>query len=273
LTFLPTVPERQSRKKPAPPRRRRPPVFWWILTNTLAACFVALSWVGCLYLFNQPEIPRNYELLLKIGRIEPLKEVTALTAPNGSSADPQTLYRRYFNLDAAKVAALNKKLLRNYMANSRKTLLNTYITGEYRVLAVRPLVPGEFFAPGFMVRARAFVQTDEFRSPGPYPVVIDYLFPTTDLTAAGRFRPGDVLEISKIPNCAAVIHATRTGESHEPLIHVTVAPIAYGSYQTPGGKTFSIQPPARLFPGTRFPLPEESPAAPAPPPTPKSPRP
>lgn len=258
------MPQRSSRIKPAPTRRRRPPIFWWILTNSLAACFVVLSWVGCLYLFNQPELPRNYEILLKIGRIEPLKDVTALNAPNGSSADPQTLYRRYFNLDPAKNATLNKKLLRNYMANSRKTLLNTYITGEYRVLAVRPLAPGEFFSPGFMVRARAFVQPDEFRSPGPYPVLIDYLFPTSDLTAAQRFSPGDVLEINKIPNCASVIHAVRTGDEHEPLIHVTVAPIAYGSYQTAGGKTFSIQPPARLFPGTHFPLPENLPAPPAP---------
>jgi hypothetical protein len=252
--------ERPSRPNPAPRRRRKPPIFWWILTNSLAACLVVLSWLGCLYLFNQPEIPRNYEILLKIGRIEQLKPVTALNAPNGSSADPQTLYRRYYALDPVKTAALNKKQLRNYMANSRKTLLNTYITGEYRVLAVRRLAEGEFFSPGFMVRARAFVQPDEFRSPGPYPVVIDYLFPTTEVGAAERFRPGDVLEISKIPNCASVIHAVRTGDDIEPLIHVTVVPIAYGSYQTPGGKTFSIQPPARIFPGTRFPLPEKLPA-------------
>jgi hypothetical protein len=250
------------RPKPAPPRRRRPPIFWWILTNSLAACFAVLSWVGCLYLFTQPEIPRNYELLLKIGRIEELKPVTALDAPNGSSADPQTLYRRYFNLDKEKTALLNKKLLRNYMANSRKTLLNTYITGEYHVTSVRRLTPGEFFYPGFMVRARAFVQPDEFRSPGPYPVMIDYLFPTKAVTAADHFRAGDIMEINKIPNCATVLHAVRTGDDLEPLIHVTVVPIAYGNYQTPDGTTFGIEPPARIFPGTIFPLPEKAPAAP-----------
>lgn len=252
------------RPKPAPPRRRRPPIFWWILTNSLAGCFAILSWIGCLYLFTQPEIPRNYELLLKIGRIEPLKRVTALEAPNGTAADPQSIYRRFFHLDAQNASTLNKKLLRNYMANSRKTLLNTYVTGEYRVVAVRTLGPGDLFHPGIMVRARAFVQPDEFRPPGPYPVLIDYLLPTSQTQAASQFRPGDILEINKIPNCAAILNVARSGDDLEPLIHLTVVPLAYGNYQTPGGKTFGIDPPSRIYPGTRLPLPENPPAPPQP---------
>ena len=60
----PTVP--RNVEEPPP---KRPPYFWWALANALALCFAVVSWMVCLHVFGNPEIPRNYEILRKIGRL------------------------------------------------------------------------------------------------------------------------------------------------------------------------------------------------------------
>jgi hypothetical protein len=248
-------------EEPAP---RSPAYFWWLLANALALCFAVMSWTVCLHVFGNPEVPRNYEILRKIGRLPELKRFTVLDAPNGNLLDPRGLYSRFFPLSADQLARFNIRLMRNYLTNFERPLALTYIEGDYQVEQVRQLGPEDFITQGFAIRARALVKPDDFTKPAPYPVVIDYLFPTTETAAAREFRPGDVLSINKSPNCAAIIHIGRTVDGDDPLVCLTVVPNAYGPYRVGDNITFGIEPPAEVRPGAKFPLFEPNPSSDSP---------
>lgn len=221
----------------------------------LALCFAVVSWMACLHVFGNPEIPRNYELLRKLGRLPELKRHTALDAPNGNLLDAKGQYSKFFGLPDDQLARINSRLMRNYLTNFERPLALTYIEGDYRVERARALGADDFIAKGFVVRARALVKPDDFSQPAPFPVVIDYLFPTVETRAVEAFRPGDILAVRKSPNCAAVVHVERiVGEDDEPLVCLTVIPIAYGPYQVGEALTFGIEPPGEVNPAAGFPL-------------------
>lgn len=236
------------------PPPRRPPYFWWLLANALALCFAVVSWTFCLHVFGNPEIPRNYELLEKIGRAPELKRYTVLDAPNVAALDPRELYRKFFALDGDARERLNSVLIRNYLTNFERQLMLTYIQGDYRVEHTRVLVEGDVLAPGFAVRARAMVKPDDFTEAAPYPVVIEYIFPTPQTAIAAEFNEGDTLEVHKSPNCAAILHIARTIEDDEPALLLTVVPIAYGPYKIDDDIGFDIEVPERLNPGAKLPV-------------------
>ena len=238
-------------EEPAP---RRPAYFWWLLANALALCFAVASWTLCLHVFGNPEIPRNYELLRKIGRLPELKRHTVLDVPNGNLLDPRGLYSRFFPLTGEQLARFNSRLIRNYLTNFEKPLALTYIEGDYQVEQVRELGPQDFIKSGFVIRARALVKPDDFTKPAPYPVLIDHIFPTGEAAAAREFRPGDILAIKKSPNCAAIIHIDRILDNDDPLVCLTVVPIAYGPYRVGDDSTFGIEPPAEVNPAAAFPM-------------------
>jgi len=236
------------------PPPRRPPYFWWLLANALALCFAIISWALCLHIFGHPEIPRNYEFLEKIGRAPVLKNYTVLDVPNATAFDPRELYRRFFALDEPDRDRLNAVLLRNYLTNFERPLMLTYIQGDYRVEQVRVLDENDFIEHGFAVRARAMVKPDDFTEAAPYPVVIEYLFPTLRVEMADAFHAGDMLEVRKSPNCAAILHISRVIDDDEPVVLLTVVPIAYGPYRMDEDNTLDIKVPQRLNPGAPFPL-------------------
>lgn len=224
------------------------------MANTLALCFAILSWAICLHVFGHPEIPRNYLLLEKIGRAPVLKRHTILDAPNVPALDPRDLYSRFFALDEPSRKRLNAVLMRNYLTNFERPLMLTYIQGDYRVDQTRPLNENDFLTPGFVVRARAMVKPDDFTEAAPYPVIIEYLFPAAEIAMADAFNQGDTLEVRKSPNCAAILHIDRALENDEPVLLLTVVPIAYGPYRIDESTTFNIDAPERVNPGATFPL-------------------
>jgi hypothetical protein len=242
----------------------KPAYFWWLLANALALCFAAISWVVCLDVFGNPEVPRNYELLRKIGRLPELKRYEVpgeppLRVPNGTAMGPKDLYQKFFGTGDDKIGRVNTLLLRNYVTNFERPLLLTYIEGRYQIETVRKLGPGDFFDPGVVIRAHALVKPDEFTPEAPYPVAIEYLFPTADQAAVKMFKPGDILEVKKSPNCAAVVHVAKARRDDEQVLLLTVIPIAYGNYQSTKdqsakGPSFGIEPPAFVRPGAGFPV-------------------
>lgn len=236
----------------APPSR--PAYFWWALANALALCFAIFSWIACIHIFQHPESPRNYEILLKLKRVPELKAYTALEVPPASAFSPNALYARYFNLSDDDLSQLNSTLLRNYINNFSSPTLLSYIEGEYRVDEVRTLTSKDLFAPGFAVRTQAMVKPDEYSPTAPYPVVVEYLFPTDATDAAKQFRAGDVMAVQKIPNCAAILHVSKVTTHDEPKLCLTVVPIAYGEYRVGNSASFSIRPPERLQPAAKLPM-------------------
>ena len=236
------------------PPPKRPPYFWWLLANALALCFAVVSWTVCLHVFGNPEIPRNYEILRKIGRLPELKRFSVLDVPNGNLLDPKGLYRRFFSLAGEDLDRFNSQLMRNYLTNFDRPLMLTYIEGDYRVEEIRRLKPSDFVPEGFVIRARAMVKPDDFTKPAPYPVVVEYVFPTGESSAVEAFRKGDILSVSKSPNCAAIVHASRIVEQDEQIVCLTVVPIAYGPYRVGDNMTFGIEPPREVRPGAGFPM-------------------
>lgn len=236
------------------PPPKRPAYFWWILANLLALCFAVTSWVICLHVFGNPEIPRNYALLRKIGRIPEIRRFTNLDAPNGGLLDPRGLYAKFQGLTDAQRGTLNSQLLRNYLTNFKQSLALTYIEGSYRIERIRVLRKEDFIPRGIVVSARAMVKPDDYRKPAPYPVVVNYVFPTVDVDAGKGFQPGDILEVSKSPNCAAILHVDKVTMDEEPVVCLTVVPVAYGPYKVGNGSEFSIEPPGEVNPGAKFPL-------------------
>ncbi len=236
------------------PPPSRPAYFWWLLANALALCFAVVSWAVCLHIFGNPEIPRNYEILGKVGRLPQLKRYTVLDVPNGNAFAPKELYKKYFGITAGDMVRVNSLLMRNYLTNFDSPLLLTYIEGDYQVTDVRRLARSDFFNPGVVIRAQALVKPDDFTKPAPYPVFIEYLFPTDQSAAAGYFKPGDILSVKKSPNCAAVVHVDKVINDDEPALLLTVIPIAYGSYQIGDAASFTIEPPGKLRPSAGFPV-------------------
>lgn len=241
-------------RTPEAPRKRKPHFFWWTLANTLALCGVVLSWVLCLHVFGHPEIPRNYEFLKKLGRIDPPVGFTLQEAPPGDAADPRALYRRYAELPPESLDRLNAALMRNYLRGLREPGLIQYVEGGFKVTEVRKLGAGDLFQPGFAVRARAMIRPDEFSEPAPWPVMIDYLFPTGEEVARDWFVPGDLLEISKVPNCAMVLHVERLEGGDTPEVNLVVVPIAMGDYYVGKSRSFGITTPSALNPAAPFPI-------------------
>jgi len=233
---------------------RRPAYFWWFLANTLALCFAIFSWAICLNIFGMPENPRNYAILKKLDRLPKLKRYTVLDVPNGNALSPAELYGKYFALDESKRESLNDLLMRNYMRNFDKDLLLIYVEGDFQVIEAKKLDAGSFIHPGFAIRAQAMVKPDDFTEAVGFPVVIEYIFPTAEEDAAGRFSPGDILEVSKNPNCAAVVNVSKVVVDEEPALQLTVIPIAYGPYRIGKEKSFSIEPPEELSPAGGLPI-------------------
>jgi hypothetical protein len=236
------------------PKPSRPAYFWWLLANALALCFAIVSWAVCLHVFGHPEIPRNYEILRKLKRLPELQRYTVLDVPDGNALAPKELYRKYFGGAPDQIARVNTLLMRNYLTNFDRPLLLTYIEGEYEVVEVKRLSKVDFLSPGFVVRARAMVKPDDFTAAVPYPVVIEYVFPTASADAPEAFNAGDLMVVKKSPNCAAVVHVGKTTADDEPALLLTVIPIAYGPYQIGDGKSFAIEPPKELRPGAGFPM-------------------
>jgi hypothetical protein len=236
----------------APPSR--PAYFWWLLANALALCFAITSWAVCLHVFGNPELPRNYEILGKLGRLPKLKRYTVLDVPGGNSLMPRELYKKFFGTTPDQLERVNSLLMRNYLTNFDRPLLLTYIEGDYQVVNVRKLADGDFFNPGIVLRAQALVKPDDFTKPLPYPVFIEYLFPTAKTEAAQFFKPADILSVKKSPNCAAVVHVAKIMHEDEPALLLTVIPIAYGSYQIGDVASFEIEPPEKLHPAAGFPV-------------------
>jgi hypothetical protein len=237
----------------APPPSK-PAYFWWLLANLLALCFALVSWFVCLYIFRNPEVPQNYEILRKLKRAPELKRYVVLDVPNGTARGPQELYKRFFGGSPEERARVNGLLMRNYLTNFEKPLLLTYIEGRYQIDEVRALDENDFFSPGVVIRAQALVKPDEFTADSPYPVVIEYVFPTVDEAAVRKFKTGDILEVSKSPNCAAVVHVDKARKDDDDVLLLTVIPIAYGPYQIGKSSSFNIEPPTELRPAAGFPV-------------------
>ena len=241
-------------KPTSTPAKRKPHYYWWILANALMACVAVISWTLSLHVFGHPEIPQNYHAIQSLDLASPAPAFKLQEAPNGQAADARDLYRRYAELSPAATDQLNRSLLRNYLTGLKNPELIQYIEGQFEITHIRELNADDLFHPGVVVRARAMIKPTEFDKPTPWPVTIDYLFPTPNSNVHNWFHRGDRLEVAKAPNCALLLNVTRTSFDDAPMLQITVAPIALGEYQINPKRRFQIVQPTNLNPAARMPL-------------------
>lgn len=229
--------------------KKRPPYFWWLLAHALALCFCTVTWIMTIYVFQNPELPRNYAMLKKIGQAPAPLPLTVLTAPEGDAIRPEQIYKEFVAYalpeNEDKLRKRNSRLLRGYLETYKSTKPR-YIEGNYRILQIRPLTEKDMVYPGFVIRAQAMVQPDQDRPAGPYPVFIESVFPCANQAAFTWFKPGDILRMQKIPDCVAIIHVSHLGTADEPMINLTVAPIAYNDLKIGISRIVSIAPPEKI---------------------------
>jgi hypothetical protein len=233
------------RSDPDFPTKRKPPLFWWFLANILALAFAITAWVVCLNLFRDPTNPKSYDLMLKVGRIDPLKAFTRLELPTPRSvSDPLELEARYQSYTDKELETLNHELKRAYLTNFNRAQFLTYVTGNFKVLEIRELTSDDFISPGIAVRAQALVIRDQVTDPIPYPVFVECIFPT-DQPAISAFEVGNVIMLKKQPNYAALIHVTTTDFDERNALLLTLVPLHATEFTSPLEKIFKIKPPER----------------------------
>ncbi len=226
--------------------KSRPPLFWWMLANILAIAFAIASWVVCLNLFRDPTHATSYNLMVKVGRLDPLAKFDSTSAPRPRrTAGPLALeaeFERFRNEDRD---SLNHELLRAYLTNYKKSKFLTYVRGDFKVVSSRPLTGDDFLTSGVAVRAQAQVKPDSVSDPLNYPVFIECLFPTED-DASELFAPGDILSLEKIRDCAAILHVSTLDHEGDSVLYLTVVPLCGDKHPFPNladGKKITLKPP------------------------------
>jgi hypothetical protein len=231
----------------------RPAYFWWFIANGLALCFALASWLICLEVFGNPEVPRNYEILRRIGRIPEIKLIASDGLPVGVSLDAEGLYSRFYPSPHEQLKRFNARMLRNYLTNFDSPEAVVYVEGDYRIEKVRKLREGDFISSGLVVRASAMVAPDVGLDPRPYPVWVDCVIPTNDGSADRAFPIGGMLKLGGASKLT-LLHVDRVGVAADQVLCLTVTPLAAGAFRAGEDQRIEIKAPARVRPGAGFPL-------------------
>ena len=236
-------PYKRRTDRQAPPRDG---LFGWTVFILLLIGFAFACWIGSYYLFGRPEDPRSYELLKKLGKVEPPKRFELTKAPGGQFLNPQKLYDKYSTMSLLDLENENAELIRAFLNNyaSRKRLV-TYVIGSYKVTTSQEFKPGDLFPSGMVALAQSKDQPMVF---------IEHVFSADEKTVPSLQRllqPGLEFKLERTLDVSAVIHVRKLAEGQ---LQITCVPLTYGSYQRPGEGRFSLEPPAELNLAPGFPL-------------------
>ncbi|MDB4408983.1 hypothetical protein N9192_01375 [Akkermansiaceae bacterium] len=239
--------------------KSHPPMFWWMLANILAIAFAFASWVVCLNLFRDPTNETSYQLMLKVGRLDPLEAYEPSKAPRPKrTASPLELEAQYQRFKEDDLEALNHELLRSYVTNFKKAKFLTYIKGDFRIIESRALTENDFLPQGVIVRAQAMVTSERAKEPIAYPVFIECLFPSKNANP-DHFPAGEMLTLTQRrkggnPDCASVLHVSSVGYEGDRALNLTIIPLCAVDYTTPSETTINLSPPEGAGVGSPLPV-------------------
>ncbi|NWK57537.1 hypothetical protein HW115_18105 [Verrucomicrobiaceae bacterium N1E253] len=225
---------------------RRPPYFWWFLGFIVASCFAFLSWSLCIAIFSAPEIPRNYEILKKVGRLPEHKAYTSQTAPSLPSSPAPVLRNSYLEFSDEELATVNRSLLHSYLTNFRTNTFCSYLVGPYRVTNTRKLTDEDIMNEGFAIQLRSYLQPDEYNKIAPYPVIIEILFPTPYPESYQGYHIGDNIELDVTPYFASLLYVSKVEqEDDDTIVRLTAVSLAQ-KIRPPHAGPFDLAPPTEL---------------------------
>lgn len=233
---------------------RRPPWFWWFVALTLASCFTILTWSLCISIFNNPEIPRNYEILKKLERLPTPRAYTSQTAPKLPSNAAPTLRKSYLVYTPLELSTINRSLLHSYLTNYREKTFSSYLEGTYQVTQTRKLTKDDLITEGFAIQLRAYTQPDEFNEPSPYPVIAEIIFPTPYSNSHRGYHQGDILELGITPHFASLLHVAQLTQTNDDTIVIVTAVSLASKLRPPHAGPFDLSPPEELNLNATVPL-------------------
>ncbi len=226
--------------------RKRDNLFLWTVFILLLIGLAFACWLGSFYVFGHPEKARNYRILQKVKKIEPLKRFEITKAPSGDYMSPKQLFEKYGKYSTLQLENENAELLRTFVTNYRETKkLVPYMRGNFTIADSAPLTPGDFMTSGMV----AIGVSNDFPQ-----VVIEHLYPMT-VTEIAKARPllvtGNPIKLERTYDLGAVIHIERVPDGR---LQFTVVPLLYGSYVLSGVGAFNTELPADLHPEGGLPV-------------------
>ncbi len=212
-------------------------LFLWSVVIVVLLGLNAFSWIFCMYVFGNPEVPFNYQLLTKLDKLDPIAGFDPVTAPRGKFNAAKNLYLEYYDYSPEKLNPINGILKRLYLKNYLERDDVTFVSGSFKVESARELQPDDVFPHGVAVR----LQAEEF--PAAH---VDFVLPSPpgEVIPDEHFRVGDIVQIQESATCAAVIHVQRLEDDN---ICFTAVPLVKKSdFKTPAGTSLVVEPPERL---------------------------
>ena len=233
---------------------QRPPWFWWLLTLILASCFTVLCWSLGIFIFNNPEVPQNYEIMRWLDRLPEHKVYTSQTAPKHATSSAQAIRKGHLGFDDSELQVVNRSLMHSYLTNFRERTFCAYLEGDYKVTGSRKLTKDDVISRGFAVQLRAYIQTDEYSDSAPYPVIIEIIFPTIHPESYKGFHKGDMIECGITPQFASLLHIEKIVQDDDDTIVVVTAVSLASRIRPPHEGPFDLVPPVEVNLEAKFPL-------------------
>ena len=220
----------------------------------LAVCFAVLSWSLCFAIFNNPEVPRNYEILRKLDRLPIHTNYSEESQPSLDTIAAPELRNKFLGIDESEVDVINLSLKKSFLTNYKDRLFSLYLKGQYKVTATRELTKDDFITEGFAVQLRAFIQPDEYTKASAYPVVAEVIFPTKYRAFHKNYHAGDILEISKTSYFASILHASSIVRDDDDTIIVITAVSLANKLRPPHAGPYDLIAPLEVNLNAKFPL-------------------
>lgn len=222
-------------------------LFGWTIFILLLAALAVASWMGSFYVFGHPEKSFSYDLLRKLGKLDPPKRFELTAAPRGQFLDAHALFERYGTMPPLRLEAESQQLLRSYLRNYYQTKeLVPYVIGSYTIMGVFRLGPNNFFNSGVVALAHS---TENPK------VLLELVFPAEEKNVASLERlllTGLDLKLAKTLDLTAVINARFIKDGR---LAITAIPLLYGSYTSSDATgAFSLEPPQDLHVAAGLPV-------------------
>jgi hypothetical protein len=221
-------------------------LFWWALLIIILSVLVVASWFFSIFVFDRPELPQNYSILKRFGKLEPLKRYEAQAPPRGRFRSTRDIYDKYFRYDEFLLGEVNAIFKRNYIESFKRADTLSFLRGEFIVVSCRELGPDDAITSGLAVYAHAI----------DYPNLhIEYILPGKgDDLSPERFLPGTLIVVgprrSGPADFATLLHVAKVGDTD---LRLTVIPLTY-RHQFSEKETVVGSPPDYLNFGAPWPI-------------------
>ncbi len=226
--------------------KRRDNLFIWTVFILILIGLAFACWLGSFYIFGHPEQARNYRILQRVKKIDPLKRFERTKAPTGDYLNAKQLFEKYGKYSSLQLDRENAELLRTFVTNYRETKkLVPYLRGNFTIADSAVLTKDDFLVSGMV----ALGVSNDFPQ-----VLVEHLYPMNAGEVA-KARPilmtGNPIKLEKTYDFGAIIHIERVADGR---LQFTVVPLTYEGYTLPGAGSFSTEPPPDLHMESALPV-------------------